>query len=243
MTQVVVGGENFSSIILLVNMAQLTQAQVNEMNTSDLKKLKQSNKEDLLAYISLLRGKVEELQSYQLISTRVSLLERSHVNSLQYNRRESVEISGVPEAVSDGNLETYCLDVLEEIGCGEIDKMDVHACHRLKNRKNTIIRFVNRKHANLALHNKKKLKSIDRTKYKLPTESKGLFINESLCRPMQFLAFKVRKAFSAKKINSWNLWKGKLSLKINEKTSVISHIDDLIELNLATEEDRSSFFR
>ena len=223
-------------------MAQLTQVQVNEMNTADLKKLKQNNKEDLLAYISLLRGKVEELQSYQLISARVSLLERSHLNSLQYNRRESVEISGVPEAVPDDELKDYCLEVLEEIGCGQMDKMDVHACHRLKNKNNSIIRFVNRKHASLALHNRKKLKTIDRTKFKLPAESKGIFINESLCRPMQFLAYKVRKAYSAKKINSWNLWKGKLSLKINEKTSVISHIDDLIVLNLATEEDRLSFF-
>ena len=31
--------------------------------------------------------------------------------------------------------------------------IQVHACHRLRNKKNTIIRFVNRKSADIALHN------------------------------------------------------------------------------------------
>ena len=225
------GGENIDCRNFEI-MAQLTHDQVMEMNNADLKKLKHSNKDDLLAYIGLLRSKVEELASYQLISKRVQQLERSHLNSLQYQRRESIEIYGVPETVGDGELETHCIDMLEKIGCGPINERDVQACHRLKNKKNTIIRFVNRKHAGLALHNRKKLK----------TERPGVFINESLCRPMQFLAYKVRSALKAKNISSWNLWKGKLKIKLDNQTHVISHIDDLIELNLATENDRLLFF-
>ena len=60
---------------------------------------------------------------------------------------------------------------------------------------------------------------------------------------MQFLSYKVRKAYHAKKFKSYNLWKGKLSIKCNDdKDYVISHIDDLIDLDLADEEDRSSLF-
>ena len=58
---------------------------------------------------------------------------------------------------------------------------------------------------------------------------------------MQFLAYKVRAALKAKKIESYNLWKGKLSIKMANQNYSISHIDDLIELNLADEDDRLSF--
>ena len=205
-----------------------------------MNKLKKSNKEDLCGYILTLRSKIEELESYQLIAKRVQMLERSHISSLQYQRRPSIEISGIPSSF-DENLEETCIDLLGDIGCGKIEPSEIHACHRLKNRNNTIIRFVNRKHADTALHNKKKLSSIDRRKYRLPPENKGIFINESLCRPLQFLAYKVRVALKAKKIESYNLWKGKLSIKISNQNYNISHIDDLIELNLAEEDDRLSF--
>ena len=220
-------------------MTTLTPTKLLEMDKSDIGALKKSNKDELLGYISTLRGKVEELQSYQLIAERVKLLERSHLRSLQYNRRESIEICGLPETIKDDDLEQTCLQILEDIDCGKIKKSSVHACHRLKNRDKTIIRFVNRKHADLALHNKKKLKDVEKTKYGL---QKNIFINESLCKPMQFLAFKVRKAYREKKISSFNLWKGKLSCKIDEQNVNIDHIDDLIELNLADDEDKASFF-
>ena len=172
----------------------------NEMNSSDLGKLRKSNKDELCGYIQKLREKVDELQSYQLIAKRVQLLEKSHLNAMQYNRRESIEISGLPESFDD-KLEETCIEVLNDIGCGMIKKSEIHACHRLRNKKKTIIRFVNRKHADLALHNKKKLSKIDRKKYRLPADS-SIYINESLRRPMQFLFFKVRNAFKSQKIAS-----------------------------------------
>ena len=225
-------------------MSQLSPTKLEEMNSSDLNKLKKNNnKDDLLGYIQSLRCKVDELKSYQLIAKRVQLLERSQLNSLQYQRRESIEICGLPQSIKDEELESSCRDLLQDIGCGTIKGSAIHACHRLKNRDKTIIRFVNRKNADKALHNKKKLANIDKKKYGLTEGNPGIFINESLCRPMQFLSFKVRKAYHAKKIKSYNLWKGKLSIKCNDdKDYVISHIDDLIDLDLADEEDRLSLF-
>ena len=116
-------------------MTSLSPAKLEELNSSDLGKLKKQNKDELINYIGLLRGKVEELQSYQLISKRVELLERSHLNSLQYNRRESIEIHGIPEKIENKDLESYCLDVLEDIGVREVSSHDVHACHRLRSKK------------------------------------------------------------------------------------------------------------
>ena len=165
------------------------------------------------------------------------------MKSLQYNRRESIEIHGVPQSIQNDKLENYCLGVLGDIGCGVIKDKDVHACHRMRNKENTIIRFANRKHADLALHHRKKLKVIDRLRYEIPVNSHGIFINESLCKPMQFLSFKVRSAYKSKLIESYNFWKGKLSLKQTGNEHRISHVDDLIGLGLAVEDDRSLFLK
>ena len=222
-------------------MTSLTPSKLEEMNSSDMAKLKKnSNKDELCGYIQELRGKLEELQSYQLIAKRVQMLERSHLQSIQYSRRESIEIYGLPESVSDNDLEQTCINILDDIGCGKIKKSAIHACHRMRNKKNTIIRFVNRKNADLAIHNRNKLKNIDKAKHGL---TDNIYVNESLCRPLQFLLFKVRTAFKAKKITSYNIWKGKLSLKIDEQQFFISHIDDLIDIGLADEDDRLSFFK
>ena len=175
------------------------------------------------------------------MAKRVELLERTMVKSLQYNRRESIEIHGLPETIKDENLEGKCLDLLGEIGCGHIQPSQVQACHRLKNRNKTIIRFVNSKHANAALHNKKKLKEVKKENYGLPKEDK-IFINESLCRPFGFLAYVIRKALASKSIESYNIWKGKITLKVHGVQHYISHIQDLIDLNLANEEDRINFY-
>ena len=85
-------------------------------------------------------------------------------------------------------------------------------------------------------HNRGKLKNIDKEgKFNIKGE---IYINESLCQPLQFLHWKVRCAFKGKKIDSYNLWKGKLSIKIKNRDVNIGHIDDLINLELAVVEDR-----
>ena len=217
--------------------------QLQAMMTQDFSQLEKSNnKKDLCQFISHLRSRVEELESYKLISKRVQMLEKTLVSHIQYNRRESIEIHNLPPAVKDDELEAKCLEVLEDIGCGKIKRSKVHACHRMKNRDKTIIRFVNRKFADLALHNKAKLKNVDKAKYGL-AQGKNLYINENLCPPMQFLSYKIREAKKAKKIETFNIWKGKLSIKIgpNDRDIPIRHIQDLIDINLASEDDREGF--
>ena len=154
---------------------------------------------------------------------QVERLQRSHVRSLQYNRRESVELSGIPESIGQENLEGTCVGILNEIGCVNVTERDIHTCHRLKNKKNVIIRFVNRKDADLALHNRGKLKDIDKEgKFKIKGE---IYINESLCRPLQFLHWKC--AFKGKKIDSYNLWKG-VNYRLKSKTGTLTLVISMI---------------
>ena len=66
-----------------------------------------------------------------------------------------------------------------------VEPHQIHACPRRNSPKKTIICFVNRKHADKCLFNSSKLKGIDKKKFELPLNHAGLFINESLCRPLE----------------------------------------------------------
>ena len=199
---------------------------------TDSNKLKEKfNKESLVGYITHLRSRIEELESYQLISRRIELLERSDFKNLQYGRRESIEIAGIPETVDD--FERKSIAILNSIG---VDKIEWWQVHRLKNRKNTVIRFTTRKFADSALHNRSKLKESDKTKIGLPPKTQ-LFVNESLCRPLGYLYYHVRQAYERKKIASFNLWKGQISIKMTKESEPlnIDHYRDLINLELSEE--------
>ena len=48
----------------------------------------------------------------------------------QYSRREYLEISGIPESVSDNTLEDKIQEVLR--GTDEVDTENIKSCHHLK---------------------------------------------------------------------------------------------------------------
>ena len=62
----------------------------------------------------------------------------------------------------------------------EIDERDVQACHDLKEKERTIVKFDNRKDCLQILRVKKELESLDPTELDFP-ENTIIFINESLC--------------------------------------------------------------
>ena len=81
----------------------------------------------------------------------------------QYSRRNSVEISGISNEVSDENLEKKVIDICKESG-SELNPYDIEACHRLlsgrvntSNSKRVIIKFVDRKHSEAMLPLKNQL--------------------------------------------------------------------------------------
>ena len=182
-------------------MAELTANKINTMLSQDPSQLEKNNKKELTGLVSYLKGKLEELESYRMIEKRVRFLESNLIENMQYTRRESIEIHGIPESVKDDKLEEKVVDVLEEIGCGRVKSYRIHACHRLKNRTKTVIRFVSRKNADLALHHRGKLKDFDAVKHGFKADTK-LYINESLCPPLQYLSYLVRTCKTQKTIET-----------------------------------------
>ena len=110
---------------------------------------------------------------------RIIKTERQCWENAQYSRRDTLEIVGIPNSVGNSVLEETVRDVFKKIGV-EIDERDVQACHRLKEKERTIVKFVNRKDCLQILRVKKDLKSLDPTELDFPENTK-IFINESLC--------------------------------------------------------------
>ena len=192
-------------------------------------------KHDLVNYILHLRNEIntigtelEALKANQMITKRVEYLERIQLISQQYNRRESLELNGIPINVKDDELEEKCVGIIQDVTGRGIPEWQVHACHRLKNRNKVILRFITRKIPDMAFHNRKYLKNLDKTKYGLD-ENTQIYFNESLCPKMNYLFYKVRCAWKDQKLNSYNLWKGRLTIKMeeNDEQIVISYINDL----------------
>ena len=161
-------------------MSTSKNEQLSTLSNTELEgNVKNFSKKDFCSYSVGLRNKLEELESYRFISKRVEFLERNVINQMQYNRRESIEISGL-DKIQNSDLERTTVGILADIGVGKIESWQVQACHRLKNPKNVVIKFVCRKHAALALHNRKKLRNLDTNKHGLHRDAK-VFINENLC--------------------------------------------------------------
>ena len=92
------------------------------------------------------------------LTKEVLNLKRKMNRENMYFRQENLEFSGIPESVADVNLEQTAIYLLRKTGV-ECTPDDIVACHRLKNKKDVIIRFVNRKHAFHALSRSKNLKN------------------------------------------------------------------------------------
>lgn len=98
----------------------------------------------------------------------------------QYGRRENIEIAGIPNHVSDDNLEREVVKILKKIGLTHIVHYNIVGCHRLRTKdkfgcKNVIVRFLNRKDAINSLKSRKNLASCAELGYRY------LRIYENLC--------------------------------------------------------------
>ena len=109
----------------------------------------------------------------------------------QYNRKNNLEIQGIPSTVDDEVLEDKVIEIFK---CLKIPlaKSDTEDCHRLgkSNPKNTIVRYVNRKKCYAALSKKLDMRHIDKVKHGFPEAN--LFVNENLTPYNQKLAWKCR---------------------------------------------------
>ena len=135
----------------------------------------------------------------KMLQDKVKILEKKKIaeseksfNRLdQYNRKNNLEIQGIPSTVDDEVLEDKVIEIFK---CLKIPlaKSDTEDCHRLgkSNPKNTIVRYVNRKKCYAALSKKLDMRHIDKVKHGFPEAN--LFVNENLTPYNQKLAWKCR---------------------------------------------------
>ena len=109
--------------------------------------------QEKLEKIPILEARLTALEASLAVSQNTSSLlktelikeKKSNIQRCQYGRLENVEISGIPPSIKDEDLENTVIAIADKIGV-QIKKRDIAACHRLRGeRKDTIVRFPNRK--------------------------------------------------------------------------------------------------
>ena len=174
------------------------------------------------------------------LTSRVAVLEKCHWQSIQYNRRNNIEIAGIPSTISNEQLEDKVCEVLNSIDVS-VGPADIEACHRLPLNRNeksenetsqrTIVKLINRKICEKALKNRKNLKDVDKEKLGFVSSTK-IYINDSLCPYYRGLYAKCRKLRTDGKIFACWTFNGIVTMKITENSKFINilHDDDLYKL-------------
>ena len=132
----------------------------------DAKILNEFKKPQLVEIIHQLQKEKAQLREATNISAgineRLVELERSHYLYLQYGRRSTLEISGIPDSVKQEDLEEHIINIFNEaqvkVHGKALDHMDIEACHRVGKKNVVITRFANRKFAREGLYKSKNLK-------------------------------------------------------------------------------------
>ena len=204
-----------------------------QTNTDEISSMKESiaklesRVNDLVASNIKYKVQVSDLmRETEELWYNMDIMERDLGQFMQYNRRENIEIVGIPQSIPDNEIEGYVISMLGNIGV-RVSHYDIAGCHRLYNRKsqssNVIVRFVCRQHARECFINKRKLTYID--------EYKNLFINENLCPRYKELYDECTKMKRSKMIKHVWTYNGSIYIKKsdnrNEKPQIILHVNDL----------------
>ena len=206
----------------------------------DADKLNSFKKVELINIIKELQNEKTALKSkcdnFSGIEQRVVELERSHYLYLQYGRRNSVEISGIPGDVATKDLESHVINIYKEakveVAGRKLEHFDIEACHRIGKRGVVIARFVNRKFANEGLYKGKNLKG--NKIYTKSGETSPIYINNSFCVPFQYIGYVVRKLKKRELIEEYKIKNGVFQIKkvSSDNFVEISHKCDFEKYNL-----------
>ena len=108
----------------------------------------------------------------------------------QYNRRNCIEFSGLPDTINDDKLEETIIEACKDVNTN-ISKTDRETCHRLPVRRNAtnlskrvMVKFLNRKHAESILSKSFTLSSTDFSRLNINNK---LYVNPSLCPYYRYL--------------------------------------------------------
>ena len=113
----------------------------------------------------------------------------------------------------------------------DICDRDIQACHRLKDKDQTTVKFTNRKDCLRILRVKRQLKGLDSAAVDLPEGTK-IFVNESLCPYYRGIWNKCKKSRDKQKVHQYYTINGLIRLQIEEsgQAKIITHMVDLPNL-------------
>ena len=177
-SQTNVNTSQFSEIAtLIINLEKKTSSRFDGLDNELL------NLKDVIIKNERLRKKINVPEN------KILILESGYNSLEQYGRRNNIEITGIPDSFPDQNLDERVVDVLNEISVN-VSPEDIEAFRRVgvskTSSKETIVRFINRKHAKKALISRKNLR-------KNPAPNCNVFINENLTVKNNEIAFLDRK--------------------------------------------------
>ena len=130
-------------------------------------------KESLIEIIKSLKMEISKQHDdfMKITNLRLYHLERSHNMSLQYYRRESFEITGIPANIPQENLEDEVVEIAKEakvsVNRQPLKKGDIVACHRIGRNGTVVCRVMNRKFSREAVVKSKTVKGIKRYESKI----------------------------------------------------------------------------
>ena len=167
----------------------------------------------VLEELSLLNEKFDKLEpdvaipknANSLLSSRLVDSERQCWANTQYSRKETLEIAWLPKALINDKAETK---VCQSLDCN-VDKEDLDACYRLKDKERVIVKFCRRKDCEKVWKAKNDLRKLDSTNLDLPERSK-FSINQSLCSYYRLLWSTSKKLDGKGRIFGWYVSKGQL---------------------------------
>ena len=206
-----------------------TEAVLNKLTKPQLVQLLLKTGATLGSQITDLSKEIKDTLTY-LKELEADIAVVKTVNDRLVESVTKTEIVGIPNSVGNSVLEETVRGVFKKIGV-EIDERDVQACHRLKEKERTIVKFVNRKDCLQILRVKKDLKSLDPTELDFPENTK-IFINESLCPYYRGIWNKCKKLRAIQKIHQFYTISGLIRVKLEETgpSRIITHMVDLKEL-------------
>ena len=125
----------------------------------------------------------------RLLLKRIINLERNALNTVQYVRRETIEINPIPHSIPSADLENKVCQALSLTGT-TVTPDDRQGCHRMKNKEKVIVKFKDRQQRNKVIFNRTELKSKGEQLRDLQY-GPSLFINDSMCFENQSLFLQV----------------------------------------------------
>lgn len=205
---------------------------LNEKNnsiTEDLLEIKNHIIQGLIDANKDLQARLKSLEDKFVTHDNI-LWDHKHIveSNNQYQRRNNLEIAGIPNNVKDDDLEDKAIQIFKKMNV-DVAKENVEACHRLpakdgKNKK-VIVRFNNRKFASQVLKNKKVISDTNLDDLNLNPGS--VFISQNLNKFFQHIGYECRQLKRKKLIYSYKYQNEAFFIKMSKDSNSFKKITNV----------------